>query len=105
MRRGHVLGGIVAIAAVIASSAACAQEKIKIGMIADFTGPFALSGTMLRQGMETYLSAAGTKFGDREIEIIWRDIGNQSPVAAKQAAEELIVHDKVSILTGFDLTP
>ena len=108
MRRGHVLGGILAIAAVIAGNAAGAQEKndkIKIGMIADFTGPFALSGTMLRQGMETYLAATGTRIGDKEIEIIWRDIGNQNPVVAKQAAEELIVHDKVSILTGFDLTP
>ena len=105
MRPDHILGGILAIVAMIAGSAACAQEKIKIGMIADFTGPFALSGTMLRQGMETYLSATGTKVGDREIEIVWRDIGNQNPVVAKQAAEELIVRDKVSILTGFDLTP
>jgi len=105
MRRRPILGGILAIAAVTASGAVSAQEKIKVGVIADFTGPFALSGTMLRQGMETYLSAAGAKIGDKEIEIIWRDVGNQNPVVAKQVAEELIVRDKVSILTGFDLTP
>ena len=103
MRRGSILGGILAIAA--AAGTAGAQEKIKVGVIADFTGPFALSGTMLRQGMETYLSAAGSKIGDKEIEIVWRDVGNQNPVVAKQVAEELIVRDKVSILTGFDLTP
>jgi len=105
MRGGPILGGILAIAAVTASGAAGAQEKIKIGVIADFTGPFATSGALLQQGMETYLSAAGTKVGDKEIEIIWRDVGNQNPVIAKQVAEELIVRDKVSILTGFDLTP
>jgi branched-chain amino acid transport system substrate-binding protein len=105
MGRKHALGGILVVAATIFCSAASAQEKIKIGVIADFTGPFAMSGTMLRQGMETYLSAVGTKVGGKEIELIWRDVGNQNPVAAKQAAEELIVHDKVSILAGFDLTP
>ena len=80
MRRDHILGSILAIAAIIAGSAACAKEKIKIGMIADFAGPFALSGTMLRQGMETYLSAAGTKVErPREIEIVWRDIRQPKP--------------------------
>jgi len=105
MRRTCLLAGILAIAAMTAGGAAGAQEKIRIGVIADFTGPFASSGTMLRQGMETYLSATGAKVGDRDIEIVWRDVGNQNPVVAKQVAEELIVHDKVSILTGFDLTP
>jgi branched-chain amino acid transport system substrate-binding protein len=105
MGRRQVLGGILAIAAMTAGGAASAQEKIKVGVIANFTGPFASSGAMLRQGMETYLSAVGPKVGDREIEIVWRDVGNQNPVVAKQVAEELIVHDKVSILTGFDLTP
>jgi branched-chain amino acid transport system substrate-binding protein len=84
------------------TGAGFAQEKIKIGMIADFTGPFAAVGTMLRQGMDTYMAMHGNKIGGREIEVIYRDA---NPATAKQVAEELAVRDKVSIFGGFALTP
>jgi branched-chain amino acid transport system substrate-binding protein len=82
-----------------------AQDKLRIGMISDFTGPFATVGTRLRYGMETYLAVNGKSAGGREIEVIYRDVGNGSPSVAKQIAEELIVRNQVSMIGGFSVTP
>jgi branched-chain amino acid transport system substrate-binding protein len=81
------------------------QEKLRIGMISDFTGPFANVGIRLRYGIETFLAEHGPRVGGREVEVIYRDVGNGSPSVAKQIAEELIVRDKVSMLAGFSVTP
>ena len=83
---------------------AAAQEKIKIGMIVDFSGPFATVGTMLRQGAETFTADHGATVGGREVEWIFRDVGG-NPANAKTIAEELVLKDKVSLITGFALTP
>jgi branched-chain amino acid transport system substrate-binding protein len=82
-----------------------AQEKIKVGIISDFTGPFAVVGVRLKQGMEIYLAEHGTRVGGREVELVYRDVGNGSPTVAKQIAEELIVRDRVALLAGFSVTP
>ena len=76
------------------SMTAAAQEKLRIGMISDFTGPFANVGIRLRYGIETYMAEHGKRVGGREIEMIYRDVGNGSPAIAKQLAEELIVRDR-----------
>jgi branched-chain amino acid transport system substrate-binding protein len=88
-----------------ASSGAAAQEKIKVGIISDFTGPFAVVGVRLKQGMEIYLAEHGARIGGREVELVYRDVGNGSPTVAKQIAEELIVRDRVALLAGFSVTP
>src|SRR5215469_17017346 len=87
------------------SMQAPAQEKLRIGMISDFTGPFANVGIRLRYGIETFLAEHGPRVGGRDVEVIYRDVGNGSPSVAKQIAEELIVRDKVSMLAGFSVTP
>lgn len=91
-----------ALALAVAVEPAAAQEKIKIGIMVDLTGPFAAVGTMLRQGADLYAAGRGTKIGGRDIEVIYRDV---NPGTAKQVAEELVVRDKVSLLGGFALTP
>src|SRR5262245_5560655 len=82
-----------------------AQDKLRIGMISDFTGPFANVGIRLRYGIETFLAEHGPRVGGREVEVIYRDVGNGSPSVAKQIAEELLVRDNVSMLAGFSVTP
>jgi branched-chain amino acid transport system substrate-binding protein len=84
---------------------ASAQEKIKVGIISDFTGPFAVVGARLRHGVEIYLAEHSTRIGGREVELVYRDVGNGSPTVAKQIAEELIVRDRVALLAGFSVTP
>jgi branched-chain amino acid transport system substrate-binding protein len=92
------------LAAALAAPAA-AQEKVRIGIIGQFSGPFAQSGQHFRQGVETYMAQHGTKVGGREVEVIYRDVGGSNPAVAKRLAEELIVRDKVSLLGGFFLSP
>jgi branched-chain amino acid transport system substrate-binding protein len=94
----------LSLAAVMVTPAS-AQEKIRIGVIGQFSGPFAQSGQHFRQGVEAYLAQYGTKVGGREVEVIYRDVGGSNPAVAKRLAEELIVRDKVSLLGGFFLSP
>ena len=96
---------IAAAAAMLTLHPAAAQEKIKIGIIGQFSGPFADAGLQTKQGIETYLALHGNKVGGREIEMIYRDVGGPKPAVAKQLAEELIVKEKVSIIGGLYLSP
>ncbi len=88
-----------------AQGAAGAQEKVKIGIVAHFSGPFAASGKYFREGIEAFVATHGAKAGGREVELVYRDVGGANPAAAKQTAQELIVNDKVVALGGFFLTP
>jgi branched-chain amino acid transport system substrate-binding protein len=106
MRVGTLRSLVLACALSIAGmQSAAAQDKVKIGIIGPFSGPFAATGIQFRQGIETYVATHGTRAGDREIELIYRDVGGANPAVAKRLAEELIVRDKVSFLGGFYLSP
>lgn len=80
-------------------------QPIRIGIIGQFSGPFAQSGVQFRQGIETYLGMHDGKLGGRAVEVIYRDVGGSNPAVAKRLAEELIVRDKVVMLGGFYLSP
>ena len=45
--------------------AAAAQTPVKIGLIGEFTGPFADYGTHIYNGMKAYLKIHGDTFGGR----------------------------------------
>jgi branched-chain amino acid transport system substrate-binding protein len=93
-----------AIGALLVAFSAGAQP-VKIGVIAEFSGPFADYGTQIHNGMKTYLKMHGDTFGGRKIEIITRDTTGAAPEVAKRLAQELITRDNVDILAGFGLTP
>lgn len=102
----RVLAAVAALAMPAMTGApALAQEKVKIGVIGHFSGPFAAAGKQYREGIEAYVAANGPKAGGREIELVYRDVGGANPAAAKQAVQELIVRDKVISLIGFYLSP
>ncbi|HEY3585004.1 MAG TPA: ABC transporter substrate-binding protein, partial [Casimicrobiaceae bacterium] len=82
-----------------------AQQAVKIGVIGEFSGPFADYGTQIVNGMKTYLKLHGDTFGGRKIEIVTRDTTGPSPEIAKRLAQELITREHVDILAGFGLTP
>lgn len=89
----------------VVGGSALAQEKIKVGIIGQFSGPFATAGEEYRQGIESFIALHGTRVGGREVELLFRDVGGSNPATAKRLAEELIVKDKVSIIGGFFLSP
>ena len=98
-----ILAGTTLVAA--APIAQAQQPPVKIGVIAEFSGPFADYGTQIVNGMKTYLKLHGDTFGGRKIEIIQRDTTGAAPDIAKRLAQELITRDNVDILAGFGLTP
>ena len=78
-------------------------DTVKIGLLAPFSGPFAVWGTQFKQAAEAFQKVNGDPNGHK-LEIIYRDNGGD-PTRTRQLAEELILREKVSFLTGFSLTP
>jgi len=95
----------MAMVTVVATGALAQQPAVKIGVIAEFSGPFADYGTQIVNGMKTYLKLHGDTFGGRKVEFIQRDTTGAAPDIAKRLAQELITRDNVDILAGFGLTP
>ena len=89
----------------LAGTAAFAQGTVKIGVVAEFSGPFADYGAQILGGMKTYLKQNGDVFGGKKIEIVTRDTTGPAPDIAKRLAQELVTRDQVDILAGFGLTP
>ena len=96
-----LLGAVLAFGA----GAAGAGETVKIGVIAEFSGPFADYGAQILGGMKVYLKQNGEVFGGRKVELLVRDTTGAAPDIAKRFAQELVTRDNVDILAGFGLTP
>ena len=96
-----------AIATCVAFAApfALAQDTIKVGVIAEFSGPFADYGAQIEAGMKAYMQQHGDTVAGKKIELITRDTKGPAPEVAKRFAQELITRDKVQFLAGFGLTP
>ena len=84
---------------------AFAQNTIKVGIVAPFSGPFGEYGKTFEAGARAYMKLHGDTVAGKKIELITRDTGGPSPEVAKRLAQELAVRDKVDFLAGFGLTP
>jgi branched-chain amino acid transport system substrate-binding protein len=109
----HTTLAALASAAVVALAAqpASAQNQVfKIGMIASYTGAFATWGPQFQNAIEAYQAingktVKGPKGETIEVQIVTRDPASQGGDKAKQLAEELVLREKVKLLTGFELSP
>lgn len=93
--------GLAAVAAMLFTSAASAQDTIKIGVTQPLTGAFAASGNYVTQGAklaEEEINKAGGVLG-KKIELIVED-NKSNPTEAVATAEKLIVKDKVPVMLG-----
>ena len=88
-----------------AAFAAHGQGVVKLGMVGEFSGPFAEYGQQMRNGMKAYMKINGDTVAGRKIEIIEKDTTGPAPEIAKRLAQELVTRDNVDILAGFGLTP
>ncbi|CCF00255.1 Putative amino acid ABC transporter, periplasmic amino-acid binding protein (plasmid) [Sinorhizobium fredii HH103] len=95
---------LAALAALIIGGVAQA-DTIKIGVIGPFSGPFALQGKNFKAGIDAYMALNGSKVGDDDIEIIYRDVPQPDPAQSKALAQELVVKEGVRYLAGFYFTP
>jgi branched-chain amino acid transport system substrate-binding protein len=105
--RYATLGRRLLLAAVLfgIAAAASAQNVVKLGMIGEFSGPFAQYGQQILGGMKAYMKVHGDTVAGKKIEIVQKDTGGPAPDVAKRLAQELVTRDNVDLLVGFGLTP
>jgi len=77
----NVKATLMVMATAIATGALAQQPAVKIGVIAEFSGPFADYGTQIVNGMKTYLKLHGDTFGGRKVEFIQRDTTGAAPTS------------------------
>jgi branched-chain amino acid transport system substrate-binding protein len=82
-----------------------AQEPLKVGVIAPFSGPFADYGRQFEGGIKAFMKLNGATVAGRKVEVIYRDTTGPNPEVARRHAQELVTRDKVDFLAGFGLTP
>ena len=99
-----ILAVAVGVAMLAGATTACA-EVVKVGVIANFSGAFAIWGQQFKQSVEAYQNVNGKSVDGNEIQFVYRDNGGADPAKSRQHAEELILREKVKFLAGFDLTP
>ena len=89
---------------VMATAWAHAQETVKVGIVAPFSGPFTVYGEQFKRGVELYVEEIGQRAGGNRIEVIYRDESG-GPEKVRQVTQELIVRDGVQLLGGYVFTP
>ena len=96
------LGGLLA---TLFAAGVLAQQPVKIGLILPYSGQFADTATQMDNAIKLYVKQNGETAGGRKIEIIRKDSGGIAPDVAKRLAQELVVRDRVDVITGLILTP
>ncbi|MEO0327975.1 MAG: ABC transporter substrate-binding protein [Pseudomonadota bacterium] len=87
------------LAALLATSAAQAADKLKVGVLATLEGTYTVLGEDGVRGLKTALGQFDGKGGGREVELV---IGptDASPDSAVRAARKLVEQDKVDLVIG-----
>ncbi len=96
----RLLLAFLAAAAVTTSVPAAAEDSVKIGFVATFTGPAAAIGNDMRAGFDLGIERLGRQMAGRPVEVIYEDDA-QRPEVGKQKTDKLIESDHVNFLTGY----
>jgi branched-chain amino acid transport system substrate-binding protein len=92
---------IISLSLLLASTASCLAETIKIGVNEPLTGPFAASGSYIVDGAKLAaeeINANGGVLGN-QIELVIED-NKSNPTEAAAVAEKLIESDQVPVMMG-----
>jgi branched-chain amino acid transport system substrate-binding protein len=83
-----------------------AAQTVKIGLINTYSGPMASNGDQIEKAINLFMKLGECKLpAGVNLEIIKRDDTGINPETAKRLAQELIVRDKVQMITGVVWTP
>lgn len=106
MSRPAGIGGVSLALYLLALSAggACADGTVKVGLVVAMTGEQASTGKQLKAGVDLYMRQHGDTVAGKKIEILLRDSASL-PNNTKRLVQELIVNDKVDVVSGFEITP
>ena len=89
--------GAVALTSILLSSAAWAQEKIKVGVTATLEGTYTVLGEDGIRGFKVAVNKYGPKAGGKELEFVIAST-DATPDSAVRAVKKLIEQDHVQIL-------
>jgi branched-chain amino acid transport system substrate-binding protein len=93
------IAAIATVSALALTSAAQAQDKLKIGLLTTLSGPAAALGIQQRNGFELALKTMGNKLGGRDVELIVQD-DELKPDVAVSKAKAMVERDKVDFVVG-----
>src|SRR3569833_3055925 len=93
------IAAIATVSALALTSAAQAQEKLKIGLLTTLSGPAAALGIQQRNGFELALKTMGNTLGGRDVELIVQDDALKPDVAVSKA-KAMVERDKVDFVVG-----
>ena len=99
----HFLGLCAALA--LAGASGAEADTIKVGIVAPFSGPFAIYGKQFKEGLEVFVKDYGTKAGAHDVEFVYKDSTGPNPDVSKQVTQELLIKDGVKYLGGYVFTP
>jgi branched-chain amino acid transport system substrate-binding protein len=89
-----------------ALAGAAAAQTVRVGLINTYSGPMASNGDQIEKAINLFMKSGQCKLpAGVKIEIIKRDDTGINPETAKRLAQELIVRERVQILTGVVWTP
>lgn len=93
------LGGLLFAVAALCQGSAFAQAPLKIGFVAELSGPQAALGQDQYDGFMLFLDKTGGKLGNVPVQIL-REDSQLKPEVAVQVVQKLIEKENVSIITG-----
>lgn len=81
-------------------------QTIKVGMISSYSGLNGEIGPVMEKAMRLYMKEHAKDLPSGvKVELLTRDDTGPNPGKAKQLAQDLVVRDKVQLLTGVIFTP
>jgi branched-chain amino acid transport system substrate-binding protein len=93
----------VALAAASVLSQSASADPLKIGYISSFTGASNVNAADVYDAWKLALTHLGGKLGGMDVEVITGD-DQEKPDVGRQLADKMIERDKVSIVTGVQLS-
>ncbi len=89
----------------IGLAAIASAKTIKVGMVLPLSGGGAQFGDQIEKGAMLYYELHKADLGDHQITFIKRDSKNPGGSVSKAVTQELIVREKVDLLTGYVYSP
>ena len=97
---------LAALALGVAATGPAQAQTVKIGLINTYSGPMASNGDQIQKSIDLFQKLNASKLpAGVKVEIIKRDDTGINPETAKRLAQELIVREKVNMITGVVWTP
>src|SRR2546430_16980394 len=91
-------------AALLPAASARAEGTIKVGLVAEFSGPFAGYGKQIQNGIKAYMKQHGDTVAGKKVELVLKDTTGPSPEIAKRLAPDLITPHKGDFIARFGFT-